>query len=129
MHEQATYNHFKNLLSTVNIDMKQKSGSNFDIGFDREDFMRLMDFYTLVVNGIDADSELYVFAFRTDNLTPGTHLLSTFIVFEERYGLQVKFSDDGKTAYFNSGMFVKFVRELLNHNARNRQGEYQYAWL
>jgi len=84
-----------------------------EIGFEREQFMRLMDLYSLIFNSVKVDSALYVQGFRTDHLQPGTHLLSAFIIFEDRYNISSRFDDGGQIAWFDSKEFTKLISDLL----------------
>jgi hypothetical protein len=84
-----------------------------EVGFEREHFMRLMDLYALVFNSVKVDSPLYIQGFRTQYLEPGTHLLSAFIMFEDRYNISSRFDDGGTLAWFDSGEFTKLISDLL----------------
>lgn len=84
-----------------------------EVGFEREQFMRLMDLYSFVFNSVVIDSSMYIQGFRTKYLQPGTHLLSAFIMFEDRYNIESRFDDGGKMAWFDSDEFTNLISDLL----------------
>ena len=107
----AAWKAFANL--SYVYDIKFEFNTNGEVGFEREQFMRLMDLYSLIFNSIRVDSSLYIHGFRTDHLQPGTHLLSAFIIFEDRYNISSRFDDGGQIAWFDSKEFTKLISDLL----------------
>lgn len=85
-----------------------------EVGFEREQFMRLMDLYSFLYNSIELDSYRYVCGFRTEYLRPGTHLLSAFILFEDRYKIESRFDDSGKIAWFDSDGFTDLIHDMIH---------------
>lgn len=94
-------------------DIGFKFNTEGEVGFEREQFMRLMDLYALIFNSIKIDSSLYIQGFRTQYLEPGTHLLSAFIMFEDRYNISSRFDDNGAVAWFDSDKFTNLISDLL----------------
>lgn len=107
----SVWRSFTHLARVYDIDFEFNTRG--EIGFEREHFMRLLDLYSLVFNSIPVDSGLYVQGFRTEHLQPGTHLLSAFIIFEDRYDIESRFDDSGLKAWFDSDKFTQFVSDLL----------------
>jgi len=107
----STWRAFLHLSCVYNISFQFNTKG--EVGFEREQFMRLMDLYSLIFNSIPVDSSLYVKGFRTEYLEPGTHLLSAFIMFEDRYQISSRFDDGGTIAWFDSGEFTNLISDLL----------------
>lgn len=103
---------FRNLAQVYNINFEFNDKN--EIGFEREQFMRLMDLYALLFNSVQIYSDRFVVGFRTDYLRPGTHLLGAFMLFEDRYRIQSRFDDNGKKAWFDNDGFTKLVQDIIS---------------